>query len=58
MSIDAKTSTCIDFDVENIDEDPKFKVCDCETNVKIQEYFYKRLHLNWSEKVVVIKNLR
>ena len=25
MSIDAKTSTCIDFDVENIDKDPKFK---------------------------------
>ena len=28
MSIDAKTSTCIDFDVENIDKYPKFKVCD------------------------------
>ena len=58
MSIDAKTSTCIDFDVENIDKDLKFKVCDHETNVKIQEYFYKRLHLNWSEKVAVIKNVR
>ena len=57
MSSDAKTRTCIDFDVENIDKDPKFKVCDHETNVKIQEYFYKRLHLNWSEKVVVIKNV-
>ena len=34
-SIDVKKSTYIDFDVENIDNDPKFKVCDHETNIKI-----------------------
>ena len=34
-SIDVKKSTYIDFDVENIDNDPKFKVCNHETNIKI-----------------------
>ena len=58
MAVDVKTSTYIDSDVENIDKDPKFKVCNHETNIKIQEYFYKRLHLNWSEKTFVIKNVK
>ena len=34
-STDVKTSTCIDFDVENNDKDPKFKVGD---HVRISTY--------------------
>ena len=35
MAVDVKTSTYIDSDIENIDKDPKFKVCNHETNIKI-----------------------
>ena len=35
--IDVQTNTHTDFNVENINKDPKFKV-------QIKEYFYLRLH--------------
>ena len=52
---DVKTSTYIDFDVENNNKNPKFKVSD---HIKISKYkniFTKGYTQNWSEEVFVIK---
>ena len=54
--VNVKSGTCIDYDVEHNDEDPKFKVGDHE-NVKIQKYFCKGLHSKLVE-VFMIKKVK
>ena len=55
---DVKSSTYIDFDVENNDKDPKFKVGD---HIRIFEYkniFAKGYAPNWFQEVFVIKKFK
>ena len=55
---DVKSSTYIDFDVENNDKDPKFKVGD---HIRIFEYkniFAKVYAPNWFQEVFVIKKFK
>ena len=52
--VDVKSSTYIDFDIENIDKYPKLKVDD---HVKISKYknvFGKDQTLNWAEEIFVV----
>ena len=52
--VDVKPSIYINFEIENINEGPKFKADD---NVRISKYenvFTKGYVPNWSEKVLVI----
>ena len=56
--IDDKTSTYIDFDVENIVEDPKFEVDDQVTISKCKNIFAKDCIPNWSEESFVTKNVK
>ena len=56
-SIHAKSSMHIDFNKENNNQSPKFKVGD---NVRISKYkniFVKGYFPNWSEKVFVIEKV-
>ena len=53
-----KSNTYIDFDKENSDKNPKFKIGD---NVRISKYnffFAKCYIMNWSEEVLAIKKLK
>ena len=50
-----KTSTYIDFDVENNNKNPKFKVSDHMKISKYKNIFTKGYTQNWSEEVFVIK---
>ena len=53
-----KSSTYIDFGIENNEKDPKFKIGD---HVRISQYkniFAKGYTPNWSELVFVIKNVK
>lgn len=53
--IDVNLSTCVDFDVESNDKDPKFKVCDQVRITKQKNFFVKGYTLNWSEQDFIIK---
>ena len=52
-SINVKSGTYISFDDENNDTDPKFKVGDY---MRISKYKNIFNILNWSEKVLVVRN--
>ena len=54
-SNDVKENTCIDFDQEVNDNDPKFKGGDHVRISKYKNIFAKGYTLNWSEEVFVIK---
>ena len=58
MAVNAKASTCIDFDVENSDKDPKSKVGNHVRISKCSEYFARDYTSNWSKEVFVIKKLK
>ena len=56
--IDVKSRIYVDFDIENSDKDPKFKV---GYNVRISKYkniFAKSYTLNWPEETFVIKKVK
>ena len=56
--LDIKLSTYIDFNKENNEKDPKFKIC---RHVRISKYkniFAREDTPNWSEEVFVIKKLK
>ena len=56
--IDVKSRIYADFDIENSDKDPKFKV---GYNVRISKYkniFAKGYTLNWPEEIFVIKKVK
>ena len=48
--IDVKSGEYIDFDVENNDKDPKFKVVDHGRISKYKNIFSKDYTTNWSEE--------
>ena len=48
---DVKSSTFIDLEVKNNDEDPKFKVYDHVSISKYKNIFAKGCSLNWSQEV-------
>ena len=52
---DVKSSTYIDFNVENNDKYPKFGVCDHVRVSKFKNIFAKRYAPNWSEEAPVVK---
>ena len=53
-AVDAKFSTYIDFGMENIEKDPKFKVGDHLRILKYENNFAKGYVPNWSEEVFMI----
>ena len=57
-SIDVKSSTCIDFDVENYDKDPEFKFDDHVRISKFKNTFAKDYKPNWSEEIFVINKVK
>ena len=54
---DVKSSTYIDFNVENNDKDPKFKVGDDVRILRYKIILAKRFTANWSEEVFMIKKI-
>ena len=56
--MDVKSSTYIDVNVENNDEDPKFKVGDHVRISKYKNIFAKGYTPNWSEEFFVIKKFK
>ena len=53
--IDVKSSTRIDFNLENNDKDSKFEVGNCVRISRYKNTFAKGYALNWSVEVSVIK---
>ena len=56
--IDAKSSTYIDFGIEDNDKDHKFEVSDHVRISKYKNIFAKGYVPNWSEEVLVIKKVK
>ena len=57
--IHVKSSICIDFDFQNNDKDPKFKVGDRVIISKYKNIFAKGYALNWHEQdFFLIKRLK
>ena len=56
--VDVKSSAYIDFNKENNEKDPKFKVDDHVRISKYKNCFAKGYVPNWSEVIFVIKNLK
>ena len=58
--VDVKDNTCIDFEKEVNDKDPKLKVGDYVRISKYKNIFAKRYTPNWSEKFLLLvkSNLR
>ena len=56
--VDVKDNTCIDFEKEVNDRDPKFKVDDHVRISKYKNIFAKGYTPNWSEEVFVIKKVK
>ena len=54
-TVDVKTSRYFDFNKENNNEDPKFKIDDHVRIWKYKNIFVKGYVTNWSEEVFVIK---
>ena len=48
--VDVKSSTCIDFNAQENDEDPKLKVGDHVRALKYKNIFAKDYTPNWSEQ--------
>ena len=48
--VDVKSSTCIDFNAQENDEDPKLKVGDHARTLKYKNIFAKDYTPNWSEQ--------
>ena len=57
-STDVKLSTCIDFEVKNNDENPRFEVVDHVIVSKYKSVFAKHYTPNWPEEIFVIKNIK
>ena len=57
-SVDVKSSTDVDFNVENNEANPKFEVGDHVRTWKYKNLFAKRYAPNWSEEVLKIKNVK
>ena len=57
-SVDVKSSTCIDFGIENKEKDPKFKVGDHARISKYKNIFAKGYASNWSEEAFVITKVK
>ena len=57
-SVDLRSNTYIDFNKENNNEHPKFKVGYHVTITKYKNIFAKGYVSNWSEEVFVIKNVK
>ena len=58
MPVDIKSSTCIDFNKENVKKDPKFEVGHHVRILKCKNIFVKGYIQKWSEDVFVIKTLK
>ena len=58
MPVDIKSSTCIDFNKENVKKDPKFEVGHHVRILKCKNIFVKGYIQKWSEDVFVIKNVK
>ena len=56
--VDVKSSTYLDFNKENNNKGPKFKVDDNVRISKCQHIFVKGYTPNWSEEVFVIKKVK
>ena len=56
--VDVKDNTCIDFNKEVNDEDPKFKVGDHIRISKCKNIFAKGYTPNWSEEVFVVSKIK
>ena len=56
--VDVKSSTYIEFGVENNDHDPKFDVGDQVRILKYKSIFAKGYSPNWSEEVFLIKKFK
>ena len=56
--VDVKSSTYIDFNNENNNEDPKFGVVDHVRISKYKNIFAKDYASNWSEKIFLIEKLK
>ena len=56
--VDVKSSTYIDFGIENNEKDPKFQVGDQVRISKYKNIFAKGYTTNWSEEIFVIKKLK
>ena len=56
--VDVNSSTYNDSSKENNEKDPKFKIGDLVRLSKYKNNFAKGYTLNWSEKVLVIKNVK
>ena len=55
---DVKSSTYIDFGLENNDKDPKINIGDHVRKSKHNKIFWKGYVPNWSEEVSVIKKVK
>ena len=55
-SLDVKSSTCIKFNKENNEKDPKLKICEHAIISKYKITFTKG-SVPWSEEVLVIKKV-
>ena len=56
--VDVKDNTCIDFEKEVNDNDPKFKVGDHVRISKYKNIFAKRYTPNWLEEVFVVSKIK
>ena len=57
-SVDIKSGTYIDFGIENICKDPKFKVDD-HVKISKHKYIFTKYYVpNWSKEVLVVKKLK
>ena len=56
--VDVKSSTYIDFNKENNEESPKFKVVDHVRTSKYKNIFAKDYIPNWSKEVFAIKKVK
>ena len=56
--VDVKSNTYFNFDMENNDKNPKFKVGDHVRISKYKKMFSKSFALNWPEEFFVLKKLK
>ena len=56
--IDVKDNTCIDFEKEVNNKNPKFKVGDYVRTSKYKNIFAKGYMTNWSEEVFIISKIK
>ena len=56
--VDIKDNTYIDFEKENNDKDPKFKIGDQVRFSRYKNIFTKRYIPNWSDKIFVVSKIK